>query len=402
MKLVLSLLALALSPLFVCAAPASERLKDAPVRSKDGPLDLSILEIVPATLDAVLVLGHELLNSSSSELLPPSTSSSGESEFRLVCKDCPTSPISSGLRQSLRDKMVPFAGATYCLSVQAGQWSCGALCDAHPDFEIVSYGGNGGKVPHYYIGWNPTSKEIVIAHEGSDFSQKDTFQNDFTFSGQVIDPRLAKTFHPVAGAQSASDIPVGALALNLPKILIGDSELDYALVHTGFQSTWARSYANIERVVLDLLAMHPDTAGIVAAGHSLGAAIATLDGIALRGAVPASVEVEVGVFGQPRLGNPIFASLVDRLVHDRDQRFKYHHVVKGTDIVPHLGPLISGYQHSGSEVFIPTEESGPDAAAVLCSGQENTNCAMNPDLKLGTKDHGGPYFGIHLGRDAGS
>lgn len=49
-------------------------------------------------------------------------------------------------------------------------------------------------------------------------------------------------------------------------------------------------------------------------GHSLGAAVATLDGVMLKMALPSNVAVDAVVFGLPRVGNQEFATMVDQLV----------------------------------------------------------------------------------------
>lgn len=49
-------------------------------------------------------------------------------------------------------------------------------------------------------------------------------------------------------------------------------------------------------------------------GHSLGAAVATLDAAMLRMHLPSDVEVDSVVFGLPRVGNQQFANMIGSLV----------------------------------------------------------------------------------------
>ena len=49
-------------------------------------------------------------------------------------------------------------------------------------------------------------------------------------------------------------------------------------------------------------------------GHSLGAAVATLDATMLRMQLNSDVEVDSVVFGLPRVGNQQFANMVDAMV----------------------------------------------------------------------------------------
>ncbi len=53
-------------------------------------------------------------------------------------------------------------------------------------------------------------------------------------------------------------------------------------------------------------------------GHSLGAAIATLDATMLRMQLPSDVTVDSVVFGLPRVGNQQFADMVDAIVSTDD------------------------------------------------------------------------------------
>lgn len=52
----------------------------------------------------------------------------------------------------------------------------------------------------------------------------------------------------------------------------------------------------------------------VCIGHSLGAAVATLDATMLRMQLPSNIEVDSVVFGLPRVGNQQFADMIDSLV----------------------------------------------------------------------------------------
>lgn len=53
---------------------------------------------------------------------------------------------------------------------------------------------------------------------------------------------------------------------------------------------------------------------VLVTGHSLGAAVASLDAVMLKMALPSDVAINSVVFGLPRVGNAQWASLVDSLV----------------------------------------------------------------------------------------
>ena len=56
---------------------------------------------------------------------------------------------------------------------------------------------------------------------------------------------------------------------------------------------------------------------VLVTGHSLGAAIASLDGMMLRMKLDPSIAVTTTVFGLPRVGNKAWADLVDATVSTR-------------------------------------------------------------------------------------
>lgn len=53
---------------------------------------------------------------------------------------------------------------------------------------------------------------------------------------------------------------------------------------------------------------------VISVGHSLGAAIATLDALMLKLNLPSNIEVESVVFGLPRVGDQDFANFIDYMV----------------------------------------------------------------------------------------
>lgn len=129
-----------------------------------------------------------------------------------------------------------------------------------------------------------------------------------------------------------------------------------------------------------------EVTNIISTGHSLGAAVATLDALALTYDLNASIPIEHIGYGSPRVFNPIGAALVDEVVKNPKAQLTYHHVHHDKDPVPRLGPLILGFQHSFHEVFLPND----NGTAVECPGRENLNCSLGRK-QLDFGDHKGPY-----------
>ena len=84
-------------------------------------------------------------------------------------------------------------------------------------------------------------------------------------------------------------------------------------LHSGFQDTQGRTADVVLSTVQGALSDTGFT-NVLVTGHSLGAAIASLDAMMLRMALPDSVNVSSVVFGLPRVGNQEWADLFDSLV----------------------------------------------------------------------------------------
>ena len=154
------------------------------------------------------------------------------------------------------------------------------------------------------------------------------------------------------------------------------SDCQECMVHKGFY----HSAMNVQKQVLlhlhSLKLKHPFY-NIVVTGHSYGAAVSQL--IAME-VIKEWSDVEIFNFGQPRIGNTAYASLVNQLlqvnwrfVHDRD-------------IVPHLPPgTFVDYFHSCQEVF-----EDDDGILHLCNRTkcEDIGCSNKYKIaELNTQDH---------------
>lgn len=139
-----------------------------------------------------------------------------------------------------------------------------------------------------------------------------------------------------------------------------------------------------------LLGEHP-TATVATVGHSLGAALALLNGVYLRLQLDPSIRVRVIGYGLPRVGNEDFANYVDFIL-PKD----VGHINNMRDPVPIVPGMSLGYHHCRGEIHI--QESGE---WITCAGQDNPD----PRCIVGTvssiydatfSDHRGPYNGITL------
>jgi predicted lipase len=120
-------------------------------------------------------------------------------------------------------------------------------------------------------------------------------------------------------------------------------------LHHGFQETWDHTATEVLSQVQALLAKFPRSP-ILLTGHSLGAAVSTINYVWLRCKLP-NVKVSAILFGSPRVGNAAFANSVDRLAA-RKGSGTFQYVVNGKDSVPLLPPRALGYRRPSGEIWI--------------------------------------------------
>jgi hypothetical protein len=129
------------------------------------------------------------------------------------------------------------------------------------------------------------------------------------------------------------------------------------------------------------------------AGHSLGAAQATLTALVL--AVELGLETTVFNFGSPRIGNARFYEYLMSLPR---HRLAVWRAVNERDIVPHLPPLDIGYHHVSTEMWREnaTTWHAPGTASE-CRGGEDPTCSnslgVSIELFEGIRAHES-YFGV--------
>lgn len=122
-----------------------------------------------------------------------------------------------------------------------------------------------------------------------------------------------------------------------------------AEVHEGFLQDFDSISASLTSAIKSV-----PSKPIFVTGHSLGGGIAILC---------ASDFVRIGLpvagvytFGQPRVGDRLFASFYDTQKSETLSNLCSitWRVVDQNDIVPRIPPVIFGYRHCGNEIFLPT------------------------------------------------
>ncbi|KIP12805.1 hypothetical protein PHLGIDRAFT_61329 [Phlebiopsis gigantea 11061_1 CR5-6] len=244
------------------------------------------------------------------------------------------SAVSQSTVDSTLLRPAQFARVAYCSPASVTALSCGAPCEAINQVKVLTAGGDQGETPRFYVATDPQTQSVVVAHEGTDPDKLLSIANDAEFA-QV--------------AMNATLFPSAAKG---------------TLVHDGFQKTQGRTADIILSTVKSALSSS-GFSRVLVTGHSLGAAVATLDATMLRMQLPSSVEVDSVVFGLPRVGNQQFADMVDSLFPT------FTHVTNQKDPVPSVPPRFLSYQHASGEVHITSVNSAGDGTLVACPGQEN-------------------------------
>jgi len=262
-----------------------------------------------------------------------------------------------------------FSVVAYCSPGVVNDLSCGEPCDALGvgDVETLLAGGDDQSIPNFFVSHDKATNSIVVAHQGTENDSLLSLLNNVQI--ELVEPN--PEFFP---ATVGTDIRV----------------------HEGFQETFERTAADVLSTVQSALASTVETR-VLTTGHSLGGAIALLDGLMFSEVVPEGVLVETRLFGLPRTGNAEWANFVDTTLGDN-----FSYVANQNDIVPRLPGQILGYQHASNQIFIEAvDEQGQAVTVTECVGQEDEECAGgNSILDTSIDNHRGPYFNnISFGSD---
>ncbi|KAI8387503.1 lipase prepro protein [Blakeslea trispora] len=160
-----------------------------------------------------------------------------------------------------------------------------------------------------------------------------------------------------------------------------------AKVHTGFYNAAKSAINSYFPVIQSQLNSYPGYK-VVATGHSLGGALATLAGLELyqREQRLSPANLSIYTVGSPRVGNPEFAYYV------ASTGITVSRSVNERDIVPHVPPANFGFLHPGVEAW--TKSAGN---VQLCtSNTESKKCSNTIVPFTSISDHL-TYYGINQG-----
>ncbi|KDQ61506.1 hypothetical protein JAAARDRAFT_150249 [Jaapia argillacea MUCL 33604] len=141
-----------------------------------------------------------------------------------------------------------------------------------------------------------------------------------------------------------------------------------AKVHDGFSNAWNAVASNVISIVKGQLKSYPKYT-IVTTGHSLGGALSSLAAVTLKANFP-STPIRMYTYGQPRTGNPIYASYVNSQFGSSAYR-----VVHTYDGVPTMIPTSLGYHHHGVEYWQNPDPASPSTVKACDPSGEDPTCS---------------------------
>jgi hypothetical protein len=153
-------------------------------------------------------------------------------------------------------------------------------------------------------------------------------------------------------------------------------EIPGAEVHTGFLA----AYKSVKTDMMNTIkSLSTKFSNIILTGHSLGGALASI--LALDLHLNGYRNIEISTFGEPRIGNEVFADYFAKVIT------KCHRVVKNKDIVVRLPPSLLKFKHVPQEFWFPN--SNDDATYKTCSKTdgEDPTCSKSIPVSTSIDDH---------------
>eukprot|EP00762_Andalucia_godoyi_P003215 ANDGO_01133.mRNA.1 putative feruloyl esterase A len=302
--------------------------------------------------------------------------------FLLQCV-CGLSQSSSLYNTSLAEKAVILASTAYCDDVVIRDFTC-ALCSSPlvAEFSVVDVVANesldisgyvGYYTPHDHRRWLPSLAASRGRGRGKGGEGGEGWE----------EPRYGVLEIVLSFRGTSSELD-WLEDLHVYQVPFRPEELPNMWVHQGFYD----AYLSVSNQVADLVQFAADKfpdnpVALTCTGHSLGAALALFACLDIMQKPEIKTRI-VGLpvlynFGQPRLGNSVFASYIET------QFSQYFRLVHNRDLVPHVPVTFvgeNGYLHGGIEVWY----NEPSTSFVVCKPGDDPSCS-DQQLDLSIHDH---------------
>ncbi|KAL9115863.1 MAG: hypothetical protein Q9227_000231 [Pyrenula ochraceoflavens] len=182
---------------------------------------------------------------------------------------------------------------------------------------------------HAYVVRNDSSQSIITVFRGTDSLQN--YASDMNYTLANFD-----TFPECQGCQ----------------------------VHGGYYLLWESILEQVNSTLQAQAAEYPDYEMVIT-GHSLGGSLASLAAAQFSLTPTLNTSLTLYTFGQPRTGNPAYASYMSsHFTTTSNSTTKSYRVTHTDDGVPQLPPLDLGYLHHGLEYWTLDPPAANDT--VIC------------------------------------
>ena len=155
-----------------------------------------------------------------------------------------------------------------------------------------------------FVGYSPSNKAVIVSFRGSDNTKN--WIDDFDF-------------------------------LQIPYLRCAG-----CLIHNGFWLGYL-TVSHSMKSQIELLLSKYRGSNIYVTGHSLGGALATVAALDIKHTYDAPMKVYT--FGQPRVGNALYAKHFSTKIPDS------YRVIHYADIVPHLPPIEFDFKHYENQIW---------------------------------------------------
>ncbi|CAG8475063.1 4610_t:CDS:2 [Paraglomus occultum] len=265
---------------------------------------------------------------------------------------------SSGLLDELNVGLL-YAAAAYCHKPNLKKWNCKDRCVGDVIVDTIFHDRIKGACG--YVGIRQEVKEIIVAFRGS-----------------------LDLMNWVYNLQFAS------LDYEYP-------DADGALVHGGFYATYKTVSDMLLWKINHLMAMEDSKyAGynLIISGHSLGGALATLLAVDVKRNILNPIldnkasgqpfKMKVITFGQPRVGNDIFAYILKQEFYVKTGGLNHTvaRLVHKNDLVAHLPPVNVGFMHNSHEIWVKNNKEAYDCEDFEGREVDCADCTLTYDMTV--------------------
>jgi len=288
------------------------------------------------------------------------------------------------------EELARIVDISYCVGLTSlgiiKPFTCLSRCKDFPKFELINTWNTGPLLSDScgYIALDHGKQRVIVAFRGT-----------YSIANTVVDlSTVPQEYVPYPGSDG-DDEEDAKTSFDVSRDILGgiaghfkrdaEPEQDHCTncaVHMGFHSSWTNTRPHILPELEKAKAFFPEYQ-LILVGHSLGGAVAALAGLDLQAR---GYDPKITTFGEPRIGNKVLVSYLDRHFSARDghpeddTQLKYRRVTHVDDPVPLLPLSEWGYAMHAGEIYISKSALSPDIKDLEhCKGDHDAKCIASQD-----------------------